>query len=241
MVYMKKAIVIGASSGIGKELAIVLAKHGYEVGLMARRVELLEVLQRELPTASLFSHIDLNAPEESVEKLQALIEKMDGVDLIVINSGTGFINAELDWQKEKQTIDVNVSGFCALAGLAYNYFAKKGGGQIVGISSIAALRGNDAAPAYNASKAFMSSYLTALQKKAFKEQLPIYVTDIQPGFVDTPMAKSDKKFWVATPRKAAEQIYAAIAEHKKQAYITHRWRLIAWLIKLAPDWVYFRT
>lgn len=238
---MKKAIVIGASSGIGKALTCVLAKHGYEVGLMARRTELLEALKNEIPTKSYVSHIDLNKLPDAIEKLRNMIQTMQGIDLVVINSGTGFLNPELDWSKEQQTLDVNVYGFCALAGEVYKSFAKQGHGHLVGISSIGALRGNPIAPAYNASKAFMSNYLEGLRKKAFQEKLPIIVTDIKPGFVDTDMAKGEGKFWVATPQKAAEQIFSAIIKQKQYAYITHRWQLVGWVLKLMPNWLYQRV
>lgn len=237
---MKKAIVIGASSGIGKELALVLAKNDYEVGLMARRVELLKALKNTIPTKCHIDHLDLSKIDEAIEQVNKMIQTMGGLDLLIINAGVGFLNSELDWSKEKQTLDVNVYGFCGLAGETYKFFAKQGKGHLVGISSIGALRGNSKAPAYNASKAFMSNYLEGLRKKAFQENLPIVVTDIKPGFVDTEMAKGERKFWVATPTKAAEQIYLAIRKHKKHAYITHRWRLIGWLLKLMPNWLYQR-
>ena len=159
----------------------------------------------------------------------------------MLNAGTGNLNPELDWMKEQQTLDVNVYGFCALAGEVYKFFAKQGKGHLVGISSIGALRGNSLAPAYNASKAFMSNYLEGLRKKAFQANIPIIITDIKPGFVDTDMAKGQGKFWVATPQKAAEQIYSAINKQKKHAYITHRWRLIGWVLKLMPNWLYQRV
>lgn len=235
---MKKAIVIGASSGIGKELAIILAKNGYEVGLMARRLELLEALQREITTKSYMGHIDLNKVGDAIEKVQDMILTMGGADLIVINSGIGFLNPELDWSKEQQTLDVNVYSFCALSGLAYRFFSQQGQGHLVGISSIGALRGNHIAPAYNASKAFMSNYLEGLRKKAYKERVPLIITDIKPGSVNTAMMKGDGHFWIASPKKAAEQIFSAIQKQKKQAYVTKRWRLMGWLLKLMPNWLY---
>jgi short-subunit dehydrogenase len=236
----KKAIVIGASSGIGKELAIVLAENGYEVGLMARRVDLLEALKKEIPTKSYVGHMDVTMIPDALEKFRNMIQNMEGADLVIINSGIGYKNNDLDWPKEEQTLDVNVKGFCALAGEAFKTFKKQGHGHLVGISSIAALRGNPFAPAYGASKAFMSSYLEALSVKAYRENPRILVTDIKPGFVDTAMIDGKQTFWVASARKAAEQIVAAIKKGKRHAYITHRWRLIAWLIKLAPHWLYKR-
>lgn len=238
---MKKAIIIGASSGIGKELAITLAKNNYEVGLMARRTELLETLKSEISTKGYVDHIDISKAVDAVDKIKSMFLKMQEVDLVVINAGIGFLNPELDWSKEQQTIDVNVYGFCALAGETYKFFAKQGHGHLVGISSIGALRGNPIAPAYNASKAFMSNYLEGLRKKAFLEKLPIIITDIKPGFVDTDMAKGECKFWVAAPKEAAEQIYFAINKQKKHAYITRRWQLIGWALKLMPEWLYQRV
>lgn len=238
---MKRAIIIGASSGIGKELAITLAKNGYEVGLMARRTELLDALKDEISTKTYIGHIDLSKVPEAVEKVGYMFQAMQGVDLVVINSGIGFLNPELDWSKEQQTLDVNVYGFCALAGELYKSFAKQGRGHLIGISSIGALRGNPIAPAYNASKAFMSNYLEGLRKKAFQEKLPIIVTDIKPGFVDTDMAKGEGRFWVATPQIAAEHIYLAINKQKQHAYITRRWRFIGWVLKLMPNWLYQRV
>jgi len=237
---MKKALIIGASSGIGKELAIILAQHGYEVGLMARRVEKLEALHKQISTKTYIGYLDIASSVAAIERIQEIINRMGGLDLMILNAGVGFLNPELDSAKEIETINVNVQGFCVLAGWSYKYFASRGCGHIVGISSIGALRGNHLAPSYNASKAFMSNYLEGLRKKAFREKIPITVTDIKPGFVDTDMAKGEGKFWVASPKKAAEQIYTVIKAKKKRAYITHRWFLIGWLLKLMPDWLYFK-
>jgi short-subunit dehydrogenase len=234
---MRNAIVVGASSGIGRELAKVLARHGYNLGLAARRVDLLQETARDIPTPTFVKRIDVSQPTEAMQSLRELIADMKDVDLFVISSGTGFNNPTLDWGPESETIAVNVSGFTAMANVAAEHLQTRGSGQLVGISSIAALRGNREAPAYAASKAFMSNYLQGLRHKFAKLRLPINVTDVQPGFVDTAMAKSDRKFWVASPEKAAKQIVDAIRKRKKHVYVTRRWRLIAWLIKVLPDWL----
>lgn len=237
---MQKAIIIGATSGIGRALAKVLAENNYILGLAGRRVELLESLRKEIKVETHIKNMDVSRPEEAMKLLDELIAETGGMDLIVISSGTGHINKDLAWDKEKEAIDVNVLGFAAIAGAAMNYFIKQKSGHIVGISSIAALRGSREALAYNASKAFDSNYLEGLRQKACMLKMPITVTDIQPGFVDTAMAKGDVLFWVASPEKAAMQIYRAIRRRRKHAYITKRWRLIAWLLKVMPDWVYNR-
>ncbi len=127
-----------------------------------------------------------------------------------------------------------------MANIAMHHFLSKGSGHLVGISSIAAIRGDDTAPAYNASKAFISNYMAGLRKKISKARLPIVVTDVQPGFVDTAMAKGDGLFWVASPQKAAHQIYTAIEKKKKHVYVTKRWKLIGWLMKIMPEFIYNR-
>lgn len=234
----KKAIVVGASSGIGFELAKTLSRQGYVLGLVARRTELLEKLQAEISTTSYVAKLDVSQASEVFKVLQSLLEQMGSVDLVIINSGVGYINHSLDWEKEFNTIEVNVTGFAAVANFAMKYFVEKKRGHIVGISSIAAIRGGGAAPAYNASKAFVSNYLEGLRQKASKLSLPITVTDIQPGFVKTAMAQGEGLFWVASPEKAADQIYLAIDSKKSHAYITRRWRLIAWLLKGIPGFLY---
>ncbi len=237
---MNKAVVIGASSGIGKELAKILASNGYTVGLAARRLDLLTELAHALPPPVFVKAMDVSRPAEAMPLLRELIAEMNGVDLFVVNAGVGFINRDLDWERERETIAVNVSGFVAAVNVAVEHLQARGSGHIVGISSVAALRGHGDAPAYNASKAFMSNYLQGLRQKFSKLNLPIVVTDVQPGFVNTAMAKGDDLFWVASPEKAARQIFAAISQRKKQVYVTTRWRLVAWFLKAVPDWLYHK-
>lgn len=237
---MKKAIIVGASSGIGRALAKTLAKNGVIVGLVSRRLELLSELQQEIGTQAVIKQIDISNTHNAILRFSEFVQEMGDIDLIVISAGTGFINPELDWDKENATIAVNVAGFAAIANVAIHYFLKNGTGHLVNISSIAALRGNGITPAYNASKAFESIYLDGLRHKIAKLRLPITITDIQPGFVDTAMAQGEGLFWVASPDKAAKQIYQAIIRKKKHAYITKRWRLIAWFFNLVPDSIYYR-
>jgi short-subunit dehydrogenase len=237
---MKRAIIVGASSGIGRELAKILSSNQYVVGIMARRVQLLDELGKEVGGTLFVQRIDVADVESAMDALAMLIKKMDGVDLVVISAGTGDINNSLDWHLENETIKTNVNGFSAVANVAMRHFTEKGSGHLVGISSIAALRGGRESPAYNASKAFESNYLEGLRQKVRKSGLPITITDIKPGFVNTAMAKGDGIFWAAEPEEAARQIYQVIKQKKSSAYITRRWVLIAWLIKLLPEFIYER-
>jgi short-subunit dehydrogenase len=108
---MKKAIVIGGSSGIGRELAKILSADGYTVGVMGRRTALLKELQKEAGKNILIQKIDISRSDEAMPVLEKFIKKMEGVDLIVISSGTGYLNSSLEWNLENKTIMTNVTGF----------------------------------------------------------------------------------------------------------------------------------
>jgi short-subunit dehydrogenase len=235
---MKKAIVIGASSGIGRELAKKLSQDGYVVGVMARRKHLLEELSKEIQSEIFIQEIDVADAESAMGILSTFINQMGGIDIVVISAGTGEINNDLNWQVENETIKTNVIGFTALANVAIHHFTEKGSGHLVCISSIAALRGGRESPAYNASKAFETNYMEGLRQKISKLQLPITVTDVKPGFVKTAMAKGEGIFWAAPAEKAAKQIYDAIKRKTSSVYVTRRWRLIAWILKAMPDRIY---
>ncbi len=237
---MKKAIIVGATSGIGKELAKILADNGYTVGITGRRTDLLEQLMSENPDKFIIRSFDISIPFENKIHLDSLANELKGLDLLVISSGTGSSNEELDFKIEKETIDTNVSGVTEIADWAFNYFRNQGSGHLAVISSIAGLRGGRFAPAYGASKAFQINYFEGLRQKAKKLKLQITITDIRPGFVDTAMAKSENKFWVSTTQKAARQIFSALKRKKKIAYITKRWILIAFIIKFLPKWIHER-
>jgi short-subunit dehydrogenase len=229
----KKAFIVGASSGIGEALARLLAKEGYTVALAARRKTLLDALANQIPN-SVPVELDVTRIDEAVRCFQDIIHSWKGVDLVVISAGTGFINPTLEWEKEKATIDVNVTGFCSIANTAMEHFVRSGSGHLVVLSSVGGLIGSPLAPAYSASKAFVSNYIEGLQGRIRSLHLPVTVTDVRAGFVDTAMAQGPGIFWMATPAEAARQIFRAIVQKKRCVYVTRRWRLIAWFFKIAP-------
>ena len=237
---MKKAIIIGATSGIGKGLAKILAENNYKVGITGRRTELLDELKSQNTSSYFARTFDITKTELIGENLEALVTELGGLDLLIISSGTGDLNEKLDFEIEKRTIDTNVSGFTCVANWTFNYFENQKSGQLVAISSIGGLRGSRVAPSYNATKAYQINYLEGLRQKARKLDQQIYVTDVRPGFVDTDMAKGEGQFWVATVDKAAKQIFEAINQKKKIVYVTKRWRLIALILKRVPRQIYDR-
>jgi short-subunit dehydrogenase len=235
---MKSAVVIGASSGIGRALAAALSHAGYRVGIVARRTDLLTSLRAELAGPCLIKTADVSQPDLAMRLVRELIDELGGVDLFIISAGAGFDNADLKWEPERETLAVNVVGFAAMVNVAVAHFEARRSGHLVGISSVAAVRGVGAAPAYAASKAFVSNYLQGVRYRVMKLKLPIVVTDVQPGFVDTRMAGGE--FWMTSPQTAARQIVAAIRKRRPHVYVTRRWRLVAWLMKAVPDALYAR-
>ena len=237
---MKKAIVVGATSGIGKELAKILVNNEYKVGITGRRTELLQELKQYNPDLFVSKTFDVTDTTMVRQHMEELVNELGGLDLLVLSSGTGDLNKELSFEIEMGTIDVNVSGFTCIADWSFNYFWKQRAGHFVGISSIAGIRGNRVAPAYNATKAFQINYLEGLRQKASKLKLPITITDVRPGFVNTPMAKGKGQFWVVPVEKAAQQIFDIIKRRKKVAYVSKRWLLIGILSKIIPRSLYER-
>lgn len=233
----KKVIIVGSSSGMGRELARIYAMNGASVAVTGRRTELLQELVREFPGSVIQDSFDVRQMH-NIMHLQKLVQQLGGLDLFVVSAGIGIVSKELDWQIEKDTIDTNINAFVQMVDWAFNYFAKQGHGQIANISSIASFRGNSWAPAYSASKAFQSVYFEGLYMKAKKMKTAIAITDILPGFVASKMSQGNKRFWVASVEKAGKQIYDGIESKKFRIYVTKRWRLIAWLMKWAPGFLY---
>jgi short-subunit dehydrogenase len=234
---MKKVVIIGASSGIGKALAITYLQAGCLVGISGRRKQLLEQLEQQYPGQLFIETFDVTGTE-NIAHLQHLIQQVGGMDLFVYSSGYADASKELSWELDNTITRTNVNGFVETTNYAFNFFTMQGHGQIVGISSIAAYRGNSWAPAYSASKAYMSNYLEAIRIKAYRMKKELIVTDIQPGFVQTDMAKGSKLFWVASLDKATNQIYHAIEHKKGRIKVTKRWAIIAWCFKWLPFSMY---
>jgi short-subunit dehydrogenase len=236
---MNKVAIIGATSGIGRALALGYAADGWQVGATGRRAELLEELRQAYPERIITRAYDVTQGQNAAE-LRQLIQALGGLDLCIYNSGAGHVNPELDWAQEEEAIRVNVLGFAQTVNAAYHYFAERKAGHFVTIASIAGLRGTHLGTAYGATKAYQIHYLQGLRKRVLRERSGIAITTILPGFVDTAMAKGVGLFWVAPADKAARQIRRAIARQAPRAYITRRWALIAQLMKHLPDFLYHR-
>ena len=233
------ALIIGASSGMGRILAQLLAEDGHYVGITGRRKSLLEELKSERPEQFFVSSFDCTSMDNTAE-LDNIVRNMGRIDLLILSAGNGEINKKLDYEIEHETNLLNVNAFTQIVTWAFNYFSEQEKGQIAVITSIAGIRGGRVAPSYNASKAYQINYLEGLRQRASRSKLPITITDIRPGFVDTAMAKGGRRFWVVPAEKAGRQIYKHIKAGHRVAYVSKRWRLIAWVMKWMPNRIYKR-
>ena len=181
---MKRAIIIGATSGIGKEVAQRLLSEGWQIGIAGRRQSALEDFRQIAPEQIKIQSLDVTQ-EDSAGKLDALIHQLGGMDLFLLSSGIGFQNMELNMEIELNTARTNVEGFTRMVDTAFSYFRNNGGGHLAVISSIAGTKGLGVAPAYSATKRFQNTYIDALEQLAHLQKLDIHFTDIRPGFVAT--------------------------------------------------------
>ena len=237
---MKKAIIIGASSGIGKGLAKLLTEKDYKVGITGRKTELLDELKKTNSNSFMIKAFDATDTKTSVEKLEELTSELGGLDLLILSSGTGELNESLIFNIERKVIDLNVTGFTNIVDWAFNYFEKQNYGHLAAVTSAAGIRGSRQAPSYNASKSYQINYLEGLRQKSTKSKKPIFVTDIRPGLVDTNMAKGEGLFWVMPVEKVVRQIFKAINKRRKVVYVTKRWGFVGRLLKVLPRFIYDR-
>ncbi len=237
----KRAVIVGASSGIGKGLAQLLIKEGYIVGITGRRGLLLNELKESNPESFVVKTFDLNDYENVKENLDELLSELGEIDLFILSSGTGKRNPELELVHEINTSLTNVMGFTAAINWAYKYFEKRGGGKLAAISSIAGTRGFAMSPSYSASKSFQIKYLESLRQKSNMDGRKVVVTDIRPGFVDTDMGNGDGAFWIAPVEKASKQIIQGINKNRGVIYVTKRWLIVSLFLKLIPRFIYERV
>lgn len=228
----KRAIIVGASSGIGREVARLLLREGYDIGIAARREDRLTTLKEEMAAEGNVEvlPIDITA-DDATERLEQLIQRLGGMDLYFHASGIGKQNRELEPDTELQTVQTNALGFIRMIGAAYRYFAEQGSGHIAAITSIAGTKGLGPAPAYSATKAMQANYLEALEQQARNRKLRIYFTDIRPGFVDTDLLSGDFRYpMMLKPEKVARQIVRAIRRKRHVIVIDWKYRLLnmAW-------------
>jgi short-subunit dehydrogenase len=237
----KKVAIIGATSGIGRALAVEMHERGYIVGATGRRVERLQELHQELDNRIHIQYMDVTELSDAIEQLHQLKNDIGGLDMVILNAGVSYYQKSSSRASDLHVIDVNIRGFANLASHCFENFEEQGHGHIVGISSVAGLFGWGLSVTYSASKSFVNTYLQGYRQLANNSEADITVSTIMPGFVESEMIRGTQgKFWIAPTEKAARQIADAIEQQKDEAYVTKRWRLVGWLVKLIPNWIWNR-
>ena len=236
----KKVIIIGATSGIGREVALVYIAQGWTVGVAGRRKAELESLRAMAPEQVFTQVLDVTK-DDAAEHLLTLINKVGGMDLFLLSSGIGKQNYTLETEIELATAATNVDGFIRMTNAAYHYFEKQGHGHLAVISSIAGTKGLGAAAAYSATKGFQHMYIDALDQLSRMQKLNISFTDIRPGFVATPLLKSSKKYPMLMHAPiVALDIVDALKRKKRVAIIDWRFCLLVGFWRLIPKWIWLR-
>lgn len=238
----KKAIVVGATSGIGLEVARLLASGGYEVGIAGRREERLRDIMHETDGIVAYRRIDVRSAD-APQQLLDMIRELGGIDLYFHSSGIGWQNGSLETDKEIATVETNGVGFTRMVTAAYNWFADSGkAGHIACITSIAGTKGLGAAPAYSATKRFQTHYLECLSQQARMRRLPVRITDIRPGFVATDLIAGSNFPLQLSADSVAADIVKAVEKGREVVTIDWRYRLLVAFWRLLPRslWVRLR-
>ena len=240
----KRAIIVGASSGIGAALAHRLADEGYQIALLARRGEMLEKITIEInkkygEIRALFYVHDVSDYDSVPGLLRQIMADLGGLDTFIFNTGisrsVGY--TDYDFEKDRKTLEVNLLGALAWLNPVAEAFQSLQKGQIVGISSVAGERGRVGNSSYNTSKAALTTYLEALRNRL--SRFGVNILTVKPGPVETDMIKDAKNpLWVIPPEQAAKDIYTAMRKRKQEIYTPARWRWVMLIIRNIPSFIF---
>jgi short-subunit dehydrogenase len=241
----ERAIIVGASSGIGRAMAVQLGAMHAQVVLVARRADALEQVAQEVRAAggqaTVLVH-DVADRAEGPAKFDAALAQLGGLDLLVYAAGIleRIREGEFDAQKDARMLDVNLVGAVAWSDAAAAHFQAQRSGTLVCISSVAGVRGRRGNPVYGASKAGLSAYYEALRNRL--SRYGVNVVTIKPGYVDTAMTQGQAGlFWVISAEAAARKsLEIAARGGSREAFVPARWGLIAAIIKCIPSVIFRR-
>ena len=235
----KKIIIMGATSGIGLEVARLFHQQGHIIAIAGRRMANLQRISTELANCP-YAQIDVT-DTQAPTRLQELIEDLGGMDIYLHVSGIGKQNRQLDTDVELATVETNALGFTRLVNHAWHYFRTQDSGHIVAVSSIAGTKGLGAAPSYSATKRYCNTYLEALAQLANMQGLNIHFTDIRPGFVNTELLSDSFHYpMMMQPVPVAHQIVKGILSRKRTVTIDWRFRLLVFFWRLIPSCLWVR-
>jgi short-subunit dehydrogenase len=244
-VKLERAIVIGASSGIGAAVARQLAGQGAQVALVARRTQELEQVAAEIAAAGgrarVYAH-DVENVDEVPRLYDRIRDDLGGVDTVVYAAGVmpKIAESEYDFAKDRKMVAVNLLGPMAWLNPVAATFEAQRGGTIIGVSSIAGERGRRGNPAYCTTKAAMTTYLESLRNRLAR--YGVNVVTAKPGFVDTAMTKGmEGLLWLVSADAAARRIIALARKGRgASGFVPRRWSLVAAILRLLPSFIFRR-
>jgi len=243
---VKTAIIIGATSGIGREVASRLVKEGWKVGISGRRTRALEDFRSLYGADKVFiSTMDVTR-DDSIQALDSLLEQTGAPDLFLYSSGVGYQNPELNPEKEILMVRTNCEGMVRMLDHFIDYVKSHkdsyiNKAHIAVITSVAGVGALGIAPAYSATKKMQSTYLSALAQLSRMEHIPVRFTDIRPGFVATDILNPEKHYPILmTKEKAADLIMKALKRKKRVYTFDWRFRVVTFIWKLIPRCIWER-
>lgn len=245
---MKTAVIIGATSGIGKEVAIRLIEEGWKVGLSGRREDRLQEIQDKYGADKVcYAVLDVTR-EDSVKALDALLDKTGAPDLFLHVSGVGNQNPQLDEEIEIRTMRTNCEGMVRMVTHFINFvkgnpaYDKQHKAHVAVITSLAGTAGMGTAPAYSASKKMQNTYISALSQLSRMVNIPVHFTDIRPGFVNTDILDVKKNHYpyLMSVETAADHVMYALKKKKRIYIFDWHFKIITALWRIIPIGIWER-
>lgn len=236
----KSVLITGASSGLGRQMAIEFSRRGYRLALTARRLDVLKELQTELENTGthpvFVAALDVSDDASVVQVFARARASLGSLDIVVANAGIGHRGriGKLPFAKVRETVATNITGFMATVDAALFHFREQGHGHLVGISSVAAFPGMPAGGVYGASKAAVSHYLESLRVETYHS--PILVTTLSPGLIDTPMNRGARRRPFLIPLEKGGKLLVDLIERRVERATVPRWpwALLVRLLALLP-------
>ncbi len=243
----RHAIVVGASSGIGAEIARQLAADGCNVALLGRRADELQKVADTIRTAGRGTAIvckhDVTQYDTVPALLDQLTSQLGGLDLLVYAAGIMHTpgEGEYDFACDRAQIEVNLLGAMAWTTPVVAMFEARRAGTVIGISSIAGERGRRTFPGYSTSKAALTTWLEGLRNRVAR--VGVNIVTVKPGFVDTPMTAAIERKPMVIPASQAAALILGAARRGNSAsvFVPGQWWLVAMIMRHIPSFLFRRV
>lgn len=244
---MKQAIIIGATSGIGRAVAEQLLAEGWRVAVAGRRAERLEAMRAQYGADRVVCRTMDVTQESAVAQLDELLAEVSTPDVLLYAAGIGKQNPDLEEGMELRTVKTNCEGMVRIVDHFINYvkhsphYSAEHKAHVAVITSVAGTMGMGQAAAYSATKSMQSAYLVALSQLSRMQRLPITIGDIRPGFVATEILNPEKHYpMLMTAERAARYVVRSFERRERITIFDWRYKLLVGFWRLIPRWLWER-